>query len=42
MTATEEGGYHRMGAALRQVHGTGEPDAVLGVLKLLALARDLT
>jgi hypothetical protein len=38
---TEERGYHRMAACLRQVRGHDDPAAALGLLKMLALARDL-
>jgi hypothetical protein len=37
---TEERGYHRMAAAMRQVQAGDGPGAALGMLKLLALARD--
>ena len=41
VTETEERGYHRMAAAMRQVQEGDDPNAALGMLKLLALARDL-
>jgi hypothetical protein len=41
ITETEERGFHRMAGALREVQGTGDAGAALGMLKLLALARDL-
>jgi hypothetical protein len=37
---TEERGYHRMAAALREVQAGDGAGAALGMLKLLALARD--
>jgi hypothetical protein len=40
ITETEERGYHRMAAAMRDVQGGANPTAALGMLKLLALARD--
>ena len=40
ITETEERGYHRMAAALRDVQAGGDAGAALGMLKLLALARD--
>jgi hypothetical protein len=36
----EESGYHRMAAVMRKVQAGGDPEAALGMLKLLALARD--
>jgi hypothetical protein len=36
----EEGGYHRMAAVMRKVQDGDDPEATLGMLKLLALARD--
>lgn len=39
---TEEGGYHRMAAELQRVRRGESPSAALSLLKLLALARDLT
>lgn len=40
ITETEEHGYHRMAAAMREVQGGASPSAALGMLKLLILARD--
>ena len=40
ITEIEERGYHRMAGAMRQVQAGDGPGAALGMLKLLALARD--
>jgi hypothetical protein len=40
ITETEERGYHRMAAAMRDVQSGADPSAALGMLKFLVLARD--
>jgi hypothetical protein len=42
VTETEERGYHRMASQLRQVHSDEGTAAALGMIKMLALARDFT